>query len=70
MVSGRSFEDFLEVAYSESGDVIGIKYGVSKYLQAGEQGRETLINDIRVADQYEYNFFEAIFLYIEIGALM
>ena len=53
LVSGRNFEDFLEVAFGEHDDVIGIKYGVSKYLQAGQQGQQTLIADVKVANQFE-----------------
>jgi len=53
LVSGRNFEDFLEVAFGEHDDVIGIKYGVSKYLQAGQHGQQTLIADVKVANQFE-----------------
>jgi len=56
-VSGKNFEDFLEVTYGEHDDVIGIKYGVSKNLKEGQQGQQTLLIENRVANQQEYKYF-------------
>jgi len=53
LVSGKSFEDFVEVAFGEHDDIIGIKYGISKYLQEGQQGQQTLIAESKVASQFE-----------------
>jgi len=59
-VSGRSFEDFLEVAFGEHDniiDVIGIKYGIVRYLKDGQQGLQTEIHESKVANSQEYRQF-------------
>jgi hypothetical protein len=53
LVAGKNVQDFLEVAISENNDILSVKYGVNRVLDAGEQSEATAIREVSLSQPLE-----------------